>query len=186
MSLDLSRSLAPVEPRLAPLFSFVLLAVAAALASLVFACATPFAAFAVVAAGLLSLPAALAVVGAAWIVNQVIGYGVLGYPHDANTALWGLAIGIAALVAVAAAKVTLRLAPRTGTAIALVLGLVTAYAAFELVLLAFTPWLGDAGDFSAAIVGRLGLLNVLWLAGLLAVCAVAAPLSAMRRRHALS
>jgi len=186
MSLDLSRPLAPLERRLAPLFSFVLLAVAAALASLVFACATPFAAFAVVAAALLSLPAALAVVGVAWIVNQVIGYGVLGYPHDASTIAWGLAIGVAALVAVVAAKATLRLAPRTGAATALVLSLVAAYAAYELVLLAFTPWLGDAGDFSAAIVGQLGVLNVLWLASLLAVCAAAAPLLAMRRRQALS
>ena len=43
--------LAPVEPRYAPMFCFALLTAACALASFAFACATPFAAFAVVAAG---------------------------------------------------------------------------------------------------------------------------------------
>lgn len=57
--------LAPVAPRYAPLFCFALLTMACALASFAFACATPFAAFAVVAAAMLPLPPALLVVGAA-------------------------------------------------------------------------------------------------------------------------
>jgi hypothetical protein len=61
--------------RYAPLFCFVLLTAACALASFAFACATPFAAFAVMAAEMLPLSSALLVVAAAWIVNQGIGFG---------------------------------------------------------------------------------------------------------------
>src|SRR5271165_242755 len=90
---------APVEPRLAPLFCLVLLAGSCALASFAFACATPFGAFAVLASGLLRLVPALIVVAGAWLVNQVIGFGALGYPLDLHTLLWGFAIGVAALLA---------------------------------------------------------------------------------------
>jgi hypothetical protein len=47
--------LAPVEPHHAPLFCFALLTVSCALASFALACATPFAAFAVLAAAMLPL-----------------------------------------------------------------------------------------------------------------------------------
>ena len=181
-----SERIAPVEPRLAPLFCFALLTAACALASFAFACATPFAAFAVVAAAMLPLPAALVVMAAAWIVNQAIGFGALGYPHDANTVLWGFAIGAAALIATAASKLVLRSLPRAGSPATLGLALVGAYAAYEVVLFAFTPALGGAGAFILAIVARLGLLNLLWLIGLVAVCAVFRLLSAFRDRHALS
>jgi len=45
---------------------------ACVLASLAFACATPFAAFAALAGAMLPLSAALPVVVAAWIINQAI------------------------------------------------------------------------------------------------------------------
>ncbi len=91
--------LAPVEPRYASLFCFALLTAACAFASFAFACATPFAAFAVVTAAMLRLRLALLVVTAAWLVNQAIGFGRLGYPIDTKTILWGFAIGMAALAA---------------------------------------------------------------------------------------
>ena len=167
MSLDILRPpstasgrLAPVEPRFAPLFCLVLLTVACALASFAFACATPFAAFAVVAAAMLPLPAALVVMLAAWIVNQAIGFGALHYPLDTNTVFWGFAIGVAALTATAASKLILRSLPRASSPLALALALIGAYASYEVVLFAFTPALGGAGAFNLAIVARLGLLNV--------------------------
>jgi hypothetical protein len=185
MSLDILRlpTVGPHRLRFASLFCLLLLAGACVLASFALACATPFAAFAVVAGAMLPLPAALAVMAAAWIVNQAIGFGALGYPHDVNTVLWGLAIGAAALMAAAAVKLVLRLLPRTGGPAALALALVGAYAAYEVVLFAFTPWLGGAGAFTVAIVARLGLLNLLWLIGLVAVCAVFQLITALRRRH---
>lgn len=114
-----SHRLAPVEARYAPLFCFILLAVACALASFAFACAAPFAAFAVVAAATLPLQSALLVMAATWLVNQAIGFGFLHYPIDASTIMWGFVIGAAALAATAASMALLRLMQHTGTAVAL-------------------------------------------------------------------
>ena len=111
--------LAPVELRYVPLFCFALLTAACTLASFAFACATPFAAFAVVAAAMLPLRPALLVVTAAWLVNQAIGFGLLRYHIDTNTILWGFAIGAAALVATMASMLVLRSLRRTGSPVAL-------------------------------------------------------------------
>src|SRR5271154_1405999 len=137
---------APVEPRLEPLFCLVLLAGSCALASFAFACATPFAAFAVVASSLLPLVPALLVMAGAWLVNQAIGFGAHGYPLDLHTVLWGLAIGVAALVATAESKVLLN-SQRSSGPPALGVAIFGAYAAYEVVLFAFTLMLGGAGAF---------------------------------------
>ena len=79
--------LRPVEPRHAPIFCFALLTVSCVLASFALACATPFAAFGVVAAAMLPLRPALLVVAGTWLVNQTIGFGAHHYPIDANTIL---------------------------------------------------------------------------------------------------
>jgi hypothetical protein len=163
-----SMRLAPVGPTSAPSFSFVLFTFACALASFAFACATPFAAFAVVAAAMLPFSSALLVVLGAWIVNQGIGFGALHYPRDANTILWGLAIGAAALAATLIAAAVLRVVSRTSAAIAFGLALLAAYAVYELVLFGATPFLGGEGAFTAAVVARIGALNIFWLIGLVA------------------
>jgi hypothetical protein len=162
----------PVAPRLAPMFGFVLLTLSCALASFAFACATPFAAFAVVAAAMLPLRPALLVVTGAWLVNQSIGFGVLHYPIDGSTIAWGLVIGAAALLATIAASSILRMLPQGRTPLMLALALVAAYAVYELALLAATPFLGGEGAFTAAIVTRIGLTSAVWLAGLVAVCEI--------------
>jgi hypothetical protein len=191
MSLDLrpsdaaSRWFAPVEPRLAPLFCLVLLAGSCALASFAFACATPFAAFAVVASSLLPLRTALLVVAGAWLVNQAIGFGGLGYPLDLHTALWGLAIGVAALTSTAESKLLLNSQRSRGPA-ALSVAIFGAYAAYEVVLFAFTFLLGGAGAFKLPIIVRLGLLNLLWLIGLVAVCTAVRLLSSVNGRRMAS
>ena len=162
--------LSPVEPRHAALFCFALLTLSCALASFALACATPFVAFAVIAAAMLPLRAALLVTAGAWLVNQGIGFGALHYPVDGSTMLWGLVIGIAALAATAAAAAILRLQGRAP--LVLTLALPSAYCAYELVLFAATPILGGADSFTAAIVGRIGLTNVVWLIGLAAACEI--------------
>ena len=167
-----SPRLAPIDRRYAPLFCFALLTVACALASFAFACATPFAAFAVVAAAMLPLPSALLMAAAAWLVNQGIGFGILRYPIDTNTILWGFAIGAAALAATATADRLLHTLRRTASPIALAFALIGAYAAYEIVLFATSLVLGGTDDFTVAIVGRLGVLCALWLIGLVAVCEV--------------
>jgi hypothetical protein len=178
--------LAPIEVRYLPMFSFALLTISCALASLLFACATPFAAFAVVATAMLTLRPALLVVTGAWLVNQGIGFGLLHYPVDTNTILWGLVIGLAALVATLLSAIVLRVLRRGRTPVALAVALLAAYGAYELVLSAATPFLGGAGNFAAVIVARLGLLNALWLVGLVVVCGLVRQLSPLRGDHAVS
>jgi hypothetical protein len=176
----------PVGPRFAPLFCFGLLTIACALASFAFACATPFAAFAVIAAAALPLRPALLVVTAAWLVNQAIGFSALGYPYDIDTVVWGFVIGAAALTATIAAAVVLRAAASMKLTIAFGMALAVACATYELVLFAATPALGGAGDFTPAIVGYLAILNVLWLFGLFAACEVARLLQARHRNQVVS
>lgn len=162
----------PVEPRYASMFCFALLTASCALASFALACATPFAAFAVVAAAMLPLRPALLVVTGAWLVNQCIGFGVLHYPIDASTIAWGFVIGAAALLSTAAASAVLRVLPQGRTPLMLAVTLLVAYAAYELVLFAATPALGGEGAFTAAIVTRIGLTSAVWLAGLVAACEI--------------
>ena len=178
--------LGPVEPRHAPLFCFVLLTVSCALASFALACATPFAAFAVIAAAMLPLRSALLVVTGAWLVNQGIGFGALRYPIDGNTMLWGVVIGIAALAATATSTAVLRLRPQATTPLVLALALIGSYGVYEVALLAATPFLGGADNFTAAIVARIGVLNGVWLIGLVAACEIVRLLNPFKRGHTAS
>ncbi|MHC4045887.1 hypothetical protein [Bradyrhizobium sp. 23AC] len=178
--------LQPVAPRLAPMFCFALLTASCALASFAFACATPFAAFAVVAAAMLPQRPALLVVTGAWLVNQIIGFGVLHYPVDASTISWGFVIGAAALLATAASSTVLGLLPQGRTPLALAITLVVAYGIYELALLAATPFLGGEGAFTAAIVTRIGLTSAVWLAGLVAICEIVRLIDPAGRKRAIS
>jgi len=182
--------LEPVEPGHAPLFCFALLTVSGALASFALACATPFAAFAVIAVAMLPLRPALLVVAGAWLVNQGIGFGALHYPISMNTMLWGLAIGLATLAATAISAAVFRWLPRSRTplsfALVLALALACGYGAYELVLFAATPFLGGTGSFTAAIVSRVGFSNLRWLIGLVLACEIVGLLNPIRRRRLLS
>jgi hypothetical protein len=178
--------LTPVESRHAPLFGFALLTVSCALASFALACATPFAAFAVIAAAMLPLRPALLVVTGAWLVNQGIGFGALHYPIDGNTMLWGAAIGIAALAATAAASAVLRSLPQNSTPLVLAVALICGYGVYELALLAATPVLGGADSFTAAIVAQIGVSNAAWLIGLVAACEIVRLVNPFKRGHIAS
>ena len=178
--------LTPVESRHAPLFGFALLTVSCALASFALACATPLAAFAVIAAAMLPLRPALLVVTGAWLVNQGIGFGALHYPIDGNTMLWGAAIGIAALAATAAASAVLRSLPQNSTPLVLAVALVCGYGVYELALLAATPVLGGADSFTAAIVAQIGVSNAAWLIGLVAACEIVRLVKPFKRGHIAS
>lgn len=159
---------------------------ASILFSLALACATPFAAMAAVAGTFLALRPAVALVVFAWLVNQAVGYLVLGYPTTWDSFAWGGAIGIAALAGLAA---VIGLGSRIGNAATVLLaGFLAAFAAYELVLFAFTAVLpsGD-GVFSFAVVLLIFWTNVVAIGLLLAlhVAAVAAgflsPTASVRR-----
>ena len=176
----------PVEPRHASIFCFALLTISCALASFALACATPFAAFAVIAAATLPLCPALLVVTGAWLINQSIGFGALHYPINASTISWGFVIGAAALAATTASDVLLRALPPKRTPLVLALTLVCAYGAYEFALLTATPILGGAGAFTTAIVARLGMLNMVWLVALVVACEIVRLINPVGRGRAVS
>jgi hypothetical protein len=142
------------------------LVAASAVGSLAFACVTPFAAFAIASAYALSSRSALLTVGAVWLVNQLVGFAFLGYPWTVDTALWGLAIGAAALLATAIACAARRFWHRN---IALAVGIasVGVFGAYEATLFLVSLLLGGQEAFAPAIVGRLASLNLGWGAALL-------------------
>jgi len=169
-----------------PLFCLALLTASCALASFALACATPFAAFAVVAAAMQRLGSALLVVAGAWLVNQAIGFGALHYPIDGKTILWGLVIGAATFVATLVAALALRMQRQRQMPLALAFALVCAYGGYEVTIFAATPFLGGAGSFTTAIIARLGLLNATWLLGLVAFSQIIPLLNSVRQRYATS
>jgi hypothetical protein len=155
------------------------LMIAAILGSFALACATPFAAFATMLALTLPMRRGLVLIGAAWALNQIIGYGALGYPWTINSLVWGAAIGLGALAATALAyRVAPRLAALPLPARAALL-LAAAFAAFELILVVVGSALGETTSFSLAIVAEIATINALWLVALLIVEAL---LGAVGRR----
>lgn len=138
-----------------------LLAVASVLLSGMFACATPFAALAALAALDINRRDGLFLVGAIWIANQIWGYAVLGYPHDATTAGWGLAIGAGAVVAFLCARAAVAALPHKPLLVA-VSALVVAFIAYEAVLYGASFVLGDGhGAFTAPVIGRLAAIDAI-------------------------
>src|SRR5262245_13507238 len=94
----------------------------------VFACAVPFAALAALAAFDTDRRDGLLLIGAVWLANQVYGFTVLGYPHEAQAYQWGLTMLIGAIGAYYAARaVVAAVAPR-GALLAVAAALPVAFA----------------------------------------------------------
>ncbi len=149
-----------------------LLTAATVLFSLAFACATPFAALACVAALKLQRRDAFLLVGASWLVNQLLGYGVLNYPQTWDSFAWGAMIGIGALAATAAAFEIDARVRQSSSAQAVVLSTVASFAsafvAYQAVLFAATAFLPSSeAAFSARVVLDILKINIAAFAGLL-------------------
>ena len=163
----------------------VFLAAAATLFSFVFACAAPFAALAAIAAlNMRRLDAALTIL-LAFAINQVVGFGFLGYPHDAATIAWGAGIGVSAMLGLGAALIVVRLAAGSGYVLSLALAFIAAFAAYQLGLQGAGLLIGTGEHgLSAEVVRWVLQMNALALALLAGVqklgqlAGVAAPLPA--------
>ncbi|HSE05488.1 MAG TPA: hypothetical protein VLK35_15170 [Methylomirabilota bacterium] len=146
----------------------LLLTAASVFVTLGMACATPFAALATLAALHTGRRDGLALIGFAWLADQAVGYGLLGYPRTADGVAWGVVLGVAAVLALVAARaLTARLGGRgpgwTGAA-----AFAGAFVAYQAVLFAATAVLASGLEvFSPAIVGWMLRVNLLSLAGLL-------------------
>jgi hypothetical protein len=145
---------------------FAILVASSLIFSLGFACAAPFAAIGAVAAVTLARRDALLAGGLTWLINQGVGYGMLGYPWTANSVAWGLALGAATLLATVAAggiyqmKAAIPRVVRFGTAFA------TAFLAFEAAICVTAIFLGGLQDFTVAIVARIFVINAATFVGL--------------------
>jgi hypothetical protein len=162
----------------------VTLIVISGVSSWEFACITPFVAFAVAAGYALSTRAAMLTVMAIWLVNQVIGFAVLGYPWTVDTILWGFAVGAAALLAAVLACATLRPGLRNNLT-AIGAAFVSAFGAYEGGLFLVTFALGGQDAFIPAIVGHVALLNLGWTVGLVGTYEIlrySGAITAQRRR----
>lgn len=145
-----------------------LLTVATLLMTGVFACAVPFAALAALAAFDTERNDGLLLIGAVWLANQVYGFTVLGYPHEAQAYYWGLTMGIGAVAAYYAARaVVAALAPR-GALFAVVVALPVAFAAYEAVIYLGTLVLTHGeGAFNTDVVAYVSLVEVVAFLALL-------------------
>lgn len=146
----------------------LLLTAASVFVTLGMACATPFAALATLAALHMSRRDGLALIGIAWLADQAVGYGLLGYPGTANSVAWGVILGVGAFVALLAAQALVERLRKRGAVLAGGLAFVGAFVAYEAVLVAATAVLASGSEaFSLPIVGWVLRVNVLSLAGLL-------------------
>ena len=125
--------------------------------SLFFACATPFAAIATLAALKLAWRDGLAIIGLVWLANQTIGFGVLGYPWTLESLAWGVAIGASGVLALGAAAAFASARP---VRLALSLPFVAAFAVYELGLFVTSIVLGaEPGAFAFAVMKQVFVLN---------------------------
>ena len=150
--------------------------------SFVFACATPFAAFGVLAALTLSRTDAIRITIALWMANQAIGFGILGYPVTVNSVGWGLAIGGAAVSSTMVARLIIsRLRTARGLTRAVV-ALAGTFAVYEIALFTVAvAGLGGIGSFAAPIVGRIVVINAAALLGLHALYRIGVAVGISRR-----
>jgi hypothetical protein len=175
MSITSATELTParyLRARVEALLWPTLLVAAAIVGSGAFACATPFAAFAAIAAGTMPAGAALATVATIWVANQAIGFFALSYPWTLDTTLWGVALGAAALLATLTAIGLHGRVKSIPAWLRLPAAFAAAFVAFEIVLAGTALALGGLEDFAPAIVGEVLQIAVAWLVGLWATHAL--------------
>lgn len=141
--------------------------------TVVLACMMPFAAIAAIAALAMPVRRGMGAVTVSWLGNQVLGFGVLGFPWDGATFAAGLSLLAASLLAFAAARAVRDAAGNP------VLAFVAALGAFEGSLLAYALAFGDVAMFAPGIVAQVALNEALWFAGLWLGCQVLARIPAL-------
>lgn len=137
-----------------------LLAAASIAFSLGFACATPFAAVGAVAALTLNRRDALLLAAAAWLANQLVGFTILGYPWTVNAFEWGIALGVASVLAALVAQSTARSFEGRGAIVVPAAAFAAAFITYEAALfIAAAGLLGGVEEFTSPIVTRVLEVN---------------------------
>lgn len=164
-----------------PMLWVALIAALSVGGSYVYACAAPFAAIGALAARKMDLATGLTLVLLAWIANQIVGYGLLGYPQTANSFAWGGAIGLGAVAALFAARMIGNLG--WGTVAATIASFAVAFIAYEATLYLASFGLGGSDAFSFEIVAQILGINAVAFAGILGLYAIAGLLKISREKQ---
>lgn len=143
----------------------VLFTAAGSLATLTLACAMPFPAFAALAAAHLRRGPGMGMMMLVWAVSQVVGFGLLHYPHDPKTLVLAGVMGLAAIAALFGARAG------TGgrfTGTKLIFGYVGGFVAFKLAVVVGMLLLGNgvATILAPALLAKQFLRDGLILIGL--------------------
>ena len=134
----------------------------------VFACAVPFAALAALAALDTDRRDGLLLIGAVWLANQVYGFTVLGYPHEAQAYYWGLTMGIGAVAAYYVARAVVAAVAPHGALLAVGAALAVAFAVYEAAIFVGSLVLSNGeGAFNTDVVAYVGLVEVVAFLALL-------------------
>jgi len=142
--------------------------------SLGLSCVVPFAALAVALAGTIGLRQSLRAVAIVWLANQFVGFVFFHFPLTANTFLWGIVIGIAALLTAIAAAIVTKYASSSTTVVRLSVALLASFAVYEMGLLMAAVFLGGFETFRPAIVAELAWINAVSLLGMVVLNELAA------------
>lgn len=143
-----------------------ILGVSAIFGTWFFACVFPFAAIATIAAMTLDTRRGLALVGATWLANQIVGFAFMHYPLDLPTVALGVSLGLGAVAAFFAARTVL---PTLARPFASVATLGAAFVAYQLVIYAGALGFGGAGNFTPSIIAGVALNDAIWFAALMAL-----------------
>ena len=150
-----------------PILWSAILGLAAIVGSYGLACVFPFAAMAALGAVTLDARRGALFVGAVWLANQIVGFTLMSYPHDAQAYVWGAAILASALLAFAAARAVA--GPSRHLVAWRTLGaLAAAIAAYQAAMFVWAVVLDGLASSTPAIVAAVAAQDILWFAGLMA------------------
>ena len=147
-----------------------LLTAASVVMSGVYACATPFAALGAIAALDNNRRDGLILIAIVWLANQIVGFGFLGYPHEAQAYAWGVAILAATVVGFLAARVLVMAIAPVNALLTIGGAFLVAFVGYQLGLYAATFVLpSSSGAFSYAVVSYVATVNAIAFVALLAL-----------------
>jgi len=146
------------------------------LGSLALSCVAPLCALAVALGATLGLRASLTVMALVWLVNQAIGFTLFHFPRTANSFWWVLAIGVAAWLALVAARGVMRWSSHWNAPLRLCIALTATLTVYELALWITALVLGGRDMFTASIVMQVALINAGWLTGIVVLNEIGAAL----------
>lgn len=138
-----------LSTRTASTLWILLLTAASTLTTWALACATPFPALAALAAVHMRRRDGITLMLIAWAASQIVGFGLLGYPHDPRTMGWAVALGTAAAGSAWAAYVVLGRIGQPPVPTRLATAYIVGFVAFKSIVLLFALGLGGVATASA-------------------------------------